>query len=149
MDEKDALLEKLKGMMGYDIILTTGGTSAGVGDLLYRVIEEVGDPGLLVHGIAIKPGKPTIIAVADEGWSISTRSYFNARPNAFTGATHGYDNLLMTMGATFIAEGPAFKEGLSVTPFQNIHIYELMCEVLGLTPAENYGSLDSVRAMLR
>ncbi len=90
-----------------------------------------------------------IIAVADEGWSISTRSYFNARPNAFTGATHGYDNLLMTMGATFIAAGPAFKEGLSVTPFQNIHIYELLCEVLGLTPAENDGSLDSVRAMLR
>ena len=90
-----------------------------------------------------------IIAVADEGWSITTRSYFNARPNAYTGSTHGYDNQLTSMGATFIAAGPAFKEGLIVPPFQNIHIYELLCELLGLDPAENDGSLDSVRVVLK
>jgi hypothetical protein len=55
----------------------------------------------------------------------------------------------MSMGATFIAAGPAFKKGRTVPPFQNIHVYELLCEVLGLTPAENDGSLDSVRSVLR
>jgi predicted AlkP superfamily pyrophosphatase or phosphodiesterase len=92
---------------------------------------------------------PPIIAVADEGWSITTRGYYDSRPNAYTGATHGYDNLLTSMGALFIASGPAFKEGLSVPAFQNVHIYELLCEVLGLTPAPNDGSLDSVKAVLR
>ena len=48
----------------YDIVITSGGTSAGMGDLSYRVIDELGEPGILVHGVAIKPGKPTIIGVA-------------------------------------------------------------------------------------
>jgi putative molybdopterin biosynthesis protein len=53
------LREALEG--GYDLILTSGGTSAGVGDIAYRIIDDLGDPGVLVHGIAIKPGKPTVI----------------------------------------------------------------------------------------
>ncbi|MCX9084721.1 MAG: molybdopterin biosynthesis protein [Candidatus Methanoperedens sp.] len=42
-----------------DIILTSGSTSAGSGDVMYRIIEENGD--VLAHGIDIKPGKPAII----------------------------------------------------------------------------------------
>jgi putative molybdopterin biosynthesis protein len=48
-----------------DVVVVSGGTSVGVGDLLYRVIDDLGSPGILVHGVAVKPGKPTIIAVAD------------------------------------------------------------------------------------
>ena len=44
-----------------DIILTSGSTSAGWGDIMYRIIEENGT--LLVHGIDIKPGKPVIIGM--------------------------------------------------------------------------------------
>lgn len=67
-DKAEALLEKLKeGVEGdYDIVLTSGGTSAGVGDLSYKVFDELGKPGVLVHGVAIKPGKPTIIALAGD-----------------------------------------------------------------------------------
>ncbi|HUV80864.1 MAG TPA: gephyrin-like molybdotransferase Glp [Candidatus Bathyarchaeia archaeon] len=43
---------------GVDIIIVSGGTSAGVGDLLPKVIEELGE--ILVHGVDIKPGKPFI-----------------------------------------------------------------------------------------
>jgi hypothetical protein len=53
------------------------------------------------------------------------------------------------MGATFIARGPAFKSGLAVAPFQNIHLYNLMAEILRLKPAPNDGSLDSLRVVLR
>lgn len=88
-----------------------------------------------------------IIAIASEGWSIGTRARFD--PERLTGATHGYDNELLSMRALFIALGPAFRSGLSVEPFQSIHIYELLCAVLGLEPAANDGSLDSVRVMLR
>ncbi len=51
-------------LKSYDIIITSGGTSAGLGDLVYRVFDELGEPGTIVHGIKIKPGKPTVIAVA-------------------------------------------------------------------------------------
>ncbi len=48
----------------YDIIITSGSTSAGLGDLVYRVFDNLGEPGVIVHGLLIKPGKPTVIAVA-------------------------------------------------------------------------------------
>lgn len=47
-----------------DIVIATGGTSAGAGDMMYRILEEEGE--VLVHGIAVKPGKPTIIAKVNE-----------------------------------------------------------------------------------
>lgn len=47
-----------------DAVITSGSTSAGVGDMIYRVIEEMGEPGLVVHGLSVKPGKPTIMGVA-------------------------------------------------------------------------------------
>jgi len=65
-DEEEALLKKLKGALkgDYDIIITSGGTSAGAGDLAYRIFDKLGKPGMLVHGVAIKPGKPIVIGVA-------------------------------------------------------------------------------------
>ncbi|MDH3456732.1 MAG: ectonucleotide pyrophosphatase/phosphodiesterase [Gemmatimonadota bacterium] len=90
-----------------------------------------------------------ILVVADEGWSITSRDFHAARPDRHAGANHGYDNQLVSMGATFIAAGPAFRRGEVVPPFQNIHIYEMLCAILDLTPAANAGSLDSVRAVLR
>lgn len=89
-----------------------------------------------------------IICLADEGWTISSRDDAASGPDANGGGTHGYDNRLKSMHATFIASGPDFKDGLTVKPFQNIHLYELMCHILDLVPADNDGSLDSVRAML-
>ena len=53
------------------------------------------------------------------------------------------------MGAIFIAAGPAFREGVTVPAFQNIHVYPLLAEILGIRPARVDGSIDSVRALLR
>ena len=92
---------------------------------------------------------PPIVAVAEEGWSISSRSFYERRPGRYGGANHGYDNELLSMGATFIAAGPAFKQGMVVPAFANIHVYELLCHVLGLAPAPNDGSLEAMREMLR
>jgi putative molybdopterin biosynthesis protein len=44
-----------------DIILASGSTSAGAGDVMYKIIEREGE--ILIHGINIKPGKPTIIGI--------------------------------------------------------------------------------------
>ena len=89
-----------------------------------------------------------IIGIADEGWSISTRDYYNNQPEAYTGGTHGYDLDFLSMHGLFLAYGPAFKDGLIVPSFQNIHIYELIANVLSIAPAVTDGSLDSVSAML-
>ncbi len=46
-----------------DVVLLSGGTSKGAGDLSYRAVEEVTRPGIMVHGVALKPGKPICLAV--------------------------------------------------------------------------------------
>jgi molybdopterin molybdotransferase len=48
-----------------DTLLISGGSSVGVRDLTVDVIRELGEPGVLAHGIYLKPGKPTLIAVCD------------------------------------------------------------------------------------
>ncbi len=47
-----------------DVVLLSGGTSKGRGDLCYRVVSELHDPGIVVHGVALKPGKPICLAVS-------------------------------------------------------------------------------------
>lgn len=47
-----------------DIVVVTAGSSVSVRDLTARAFREIGEPGVLVHGISIRPGKPTILAVA-------------------------------------------------------------------------------------
>jgi putative molybdopterin biosynthesis protein len=46
-----------------DLVLMSGGTSKGAGDLCYRVVARFDDPGIVVHGVALKPGKPVCLAV--------------------------------------------------------------------------------------
>jgi len=58
-DDYNELKEKINEFKDLDIIITSGGTSAGRGDVLRQVLDDIGE--VLVHGIAVKPGKPTII----------------------------------------------------------------------------------------
>jgi molybdopterin molybdotransferase len=48
-----------------DMVIITAGSSASSRDLTASVIQEMGAPGVLVHGVNVKPGKPTILAVCD------------------------------------------------------------------------------------
>jgi putative molybdopterin biosynthesis protein len=45
------------------MVLLSGGTSKGAGDLAHRVVARLNDPGIVVHGVALKPGKPLCLAV--------------------------------------------------------------------------------------
>ena len=92
---------------------------------------------------------PPIIGVADEGWRITTHDYFNRNPGRFDGGAHGYDHRLASMRALFIGRGPAFVEGLTVGPFANIHVYNLMAAILRVEPAPNDGDLDAVEHLLK
>jgi molybdopterin molybdotransferase len=48
-----------------DCLILSGGSSVGAKDYTTEVIQSLGDPGVFVHGISIKPGKPTILAMAN------------------------------------------------------------------------------------
>jgi putative molybdopterin biosynthesis protein len=61
-DKAEALREILQRALAYDLVLLSGGTSKGAGDLSYRVVAELGQPGILAHGVALKPGKPLCLA---------------------------------------------------------------------------------------
>jgi hypothetical protein len=48
-----------------DLVVLSGGTSKGAGDLSHGVVARLGDPGILVHGVALKPGKPLCLALIE------------------------------------------------------------------------------------
>ncbi len=129
---------------------------AGTAEDLYRALAGK-HPHLTVYRRAEIPERlhyrahpriPPVVAVADEGWEITTRARVARRPFR-AGGTHGYDPAVRSMGALFVAAGPAFAQGKVVQPFTNVHLYPLMAHVLGLRPAPNDGSLDSVRTVLK
>jgi putative molybdopterin biosynthesis protein len=62
-DDADALRAKVHAAIDIaDIVLLSGGTSKGAGDISYRVVAELSDPGIVAHGVALKPGKPICLA---------------------------------------------------------------------------------------
>ena len=65
-DEEAALEPALRAAMAAsDLVVLSGGTSKGAGDVSHRILQRLGQPGIVVHGVALKPGKPLCLAVAD------------------------------------------------------------------------------------
>jgi len=54
-----------KALAGNDMLVLSGGTSKGAGDVSHRIIARLGAPGIIAHGVALKPGKPLCLAVCD------------------------------------------------------------------------------------
>lgn len=51
---------------GFDMVVMSGGTSKGEGDVCHRIVARLGKPGIVAHGIALKPGKPLCLAVCED-----------------------------------------------------------------------------------
>uniref|UniRef100_A0A8C5CEX6 SMB domain-containing protein n=1 Tax=Gadus morhua TaxID=8049 RepID=A0A8C5CEX6_GADMO len=62
---------------------------------------------------------------------------------------HGYDNKITSMQTTFLGYGPTFRFKTKVPPFENIELYNVMCDLLGLKPAANNGTHGSLNHLLR
>jgi len=62
-DDEAALSTLLAEALAHDVVLLSGGTSKGAGDVAARVVGRLADPGIVVHGVALKPGKPICLAV--------------------------------------------------------------------------------------
>ncbi len=66
-DDAEEIGAKIRGGLGRaDVIIVTGGTSVGHADLVPTVVGRMGKPGIIVHGIAIRPGMPTALAVLQD-----------------------------------------------------------------------------------
>lgn len=91
---------------------------------------------------------PDITGIAEVGWLMATTDRFNRNPAYYSGGTHGYDPSHPTMHSAFIAHGPQFKKNQEVDGFSLVHVYELLCAVLGIEPAQNDGDLSVVKHLL-
>uniref|UniRef100_A0A8B9H8V3 SMB domain-containing protein n=1 Tax=Astyanax mexicanus TaxID=7994 RepID=A0A8B9H8V3_ASTMX len=84
--------------------------------------------------------------------SLCNRVFPCSFPGALTfcsGGNHGYDNDDYSMQAMFLGYGPKFQFQTEVEPFSNIELYNLMCDIMEITPAHNNGSHGSLNHMLR
>jgi predicted AlkP superfamily pyrophosphatase or phosphodiesterase len=100
------------------------------------------------------PRVPPVWVLPAEGWSVMTRAGMAKYRGRVAGASylrgdHGYDPALPSMHGIFIASGPSFQRGKLIPPVENIHVYNLLCAALGLTPAQNDGDDRLVKAALR
>ncbi|WP_020404844.1 ectonucleotide pyrophosphatase/phosphodiesterase [Gracilimonas tropica] len=95
------------------------------------------------------PRVPEILMVADVGYTINAREYFDRREGYPSGGAHGFDNQAPEMHALFVAKGPDFKSGYKMRPIENIHLYSMMAHLLQVQPAKTDGDLDSVKVMLK
>jgi len=64
-DEKEIRTKIVEGLEKADAVITTGGTSVGAADLVPIVVNKLGTPGIVVHGIAMRPGMPTALGILE------------------------------------------------------------------------------------
>jgi putative molybdopterin biosynthesis protein len=64
-DDDAALADALAKGLEADAVIFSGGTSKGAGDISYRTASRLPNPGIVAHGVALKPGKPICLAVTD------------------------------------------------------------------------------------
>ncbi|MGE5722266.1 MAG: ectonucleotide pyrophosphatase/phosphodiesterase [Sphingomonadales bacterium] len=87
-----------------------------------------------------------IVCLADKGWNISTRAERAKSPprDGPVFGDHGFDPADPDMAAIFIAAGPAFRHGVRLPPFDNVDVYPLLADVIGVTPQPGDGSIRSL-----
>jgi predicted AlkP superfamily pyrophosphatase or phosphodiesterase len=93
------------------------------------------------------PRIPAIVGVPDDGWAVTTGQRL-VQEELHAGA-HGFEPTSPDMGALFVAAGPSLRRGLVVAPFENVHVYDLLCRLLRITPAKNDGRDTVTRGFMR
>jgi predicted AlkP superfamily pyrophosphatase or phosphodiesterase len=81
-----------------------------------------------------------IVVIMDEHWQFGTRQ--PSKP----GGQHGWDPQLQSMRSIFLVMGPKIPSGRTIAPFENIHIYPFIAELLGIEPSKQ---IDGQRGLLK
>ena len=85
-----------------------------------------------------------LVVIADCGWTILREG-----EKVTLSAAHGYDNACDDMAMIFYAYGPAFNLNYTQPIMENVDIYNIITNILNLTPAKNDGNFERVREMLK
>ena len=112
----------------------------GIPHLKVYLKEKIPEEFHYKHNRRLMP----LLIVAEDQWIIAK----NLTQLKERGA-HGYSTKHPDMHPFFIAQGPAFKKNVISEPFENVHIYPLVCHILGITPSPNNGSLQAVQQLLK
>ncbi|MHC2995832.1 MAG: molybdopterin molybdotransferase MoeA [Candidatus Atribacteria bacterium] len=105
-DEVDLLEQEIRKTIKKDkveVVIVSGGSSMGTRDITLEVLNKLGKPGVLIHGVSVRPGKPTVIAIANgkpilglPGHPVSAMIIFNlfVRPliSWLQGGDYNYDS---------------------------------------------------------
>lgn len=106
-----------------------------------------------VYGpLATHPRVPAVMGIAKEGWSVASRQealHWNESGTFLTNGVHGYDPRLASMHGLFLAAGPRIRAAGAVAPFENIHVYDLLCALVNVQAAPNDGDPGVTRGLLR
>ena len=86
---------------------------------------------------------PDVVLIPNLGWKTSLLEAPTGK--AFEGGDHGFDNIEFDMASILIAHGSRFKAGTKDTEASNVDVYNLLCELLGITPAPNEGGQTLVQ----
>ncbi|HVY84054.1 MAG TPA: ectonucleotide pyrophosphatase/phosphodiesterase [Caulobacterales bacterium] len=89
---------------------------------------------------------PAIVCLADLGWR-----YHSSQLPSYGGQSlgnHGYDPAAPDMAAIFIANGPAFRHGVTLPSFDNVSVYPLLARLIGVNPEPNDGNPADTAAAL-
>jgi len=94
LPDDEARLEKAvrDAMPVCDVIIISGGSSQGEKDFTAKIIDNVADPGVFTHGLALKPGKPTIL-----GWDEKSKTLFAGLPGHPVSAMMVFELLLSSL----------------------------------------------------
>jgi molybdopterin molybdotransferase len=118
-DDESSIQAALKKTLQHDLVVISGGSSVGEKDYVPAVINRTGKPGILVHGVAMRPGSPTALGIVEGKPVISTPGYPVASFFAFY--TFGRPLLLSMLGTkglpearvtAKIASGIKLREGM-------------------------------------
>lgn len=87
---------------------------------------------------------PPIVCQMHEGWDALPRARAQRRPADATRGSHGYDPALPSMRALFVARGPAFRRGVVLPAFDNVDVYPLLAQLIGITAAPHDGDATTL-----
>lgn len=87
---------------------------------------------------------PPIVGLLEESYKVEIKRSKEKE----CGGSHGYDNSFFSMRTIFVAHGPQFEKGRKVPSFENVEIYNVITEILGLKGAANNGSASFPSSIL-
>jgi molybdopterin molybdotransferase len=116
-DDEETIMSTLKKALQYDVVVMSGGSSVGEKDFVTAVINRAGKPGVLVHGVAMKPGSPTALSMINGKPVISTPGYPVACYFAFY--TFGRPLLLSMLGTSGLPESKVTAKMTQTIPLHD------------------------------